>query len=198
MAYQYELRDYINIYNTYVTEGMLAAAAARQYQIDYPNRGRPCARTFTEVASRLQQTGQLMPPITRERAQPVRDLVHDMIFNWFQEHPGGSIREAVGIFGVNFRTIWQILDEEGLYPYHFTKVQHLQVVDHGARLHLCQGLIDVFDRFGINISEIFLWSDESISDRKGLFNIHNYHTWSEENPYLTWDSNFQTKWSVHI
>ncbi|KAJ8682555.1 hypothetical protein QAD02_018347 [Eretmocerus hayati] len=130
---------------------MLAAALASKYQIDYPNRGRPCARTSTEVTRPLQQTGQLMPPITSERAQPVRDLVHDMIFNWFQEHPGGSIREAVGIFGVNFCTIWQILDEEGPYPYHFTKVQHLRVIDHGARLHLCQALIDVFDRFGMNI-----------------------------------------------
>ncbi|GBM50286.1 hypothetical protein AVEN_219060-1 [Araneus ventricosus] len=43
-----------------------------------------------------------------------------------------------------------------------------------------------------------LFSDEACLTREGVFNTHNAHMWSSENPHITVSSNVQHKFSINI
>ncbi|KAL6416442.1 hypothetical protein ACFW04_013467 [Cataglyphis niger] len=40
--------------------------------------------------------------------------------------------------------------------------------------------------------------DPRYSSREGIFNVHNIHFWSEENPRVTRLRNFQTRWKINV
>lgn len=43
-----------------------------------------------------------------------------------------------------------------------------------------------------------IWTDESNFTRSGIFNSHNYHSWSLENPHTIRRQNFQHQFSVNL
>ncbi|KAL6418692.1 hypothetical protein ACFW04_011877 [Cataglyphis niger] len=43
-----------------------------------------------------------------------------------------------------------------------------------------------------------IFSDESLFTQEGIFNVHNMHFWSKENPRVTRLRNFQTRWKINV
>jgi len=43
-----------------------------------------------------------------------------------------------------------------------------------------------------------IFSDESLFTREGVFNSHNMHLWSDENPRIMRHRSFQTRWKMNV
>jgi hypothetical protein len=77
---------------------------------------------------------------------------------------------------------------QGLHPYHLQRVQHLKPEGPPRRIAFCQWLLQKIDEEH-NFLSIVLTTDEAGFTRDGVFNSHNTHIWSEENPHhTTWSS----------
>lgn len=108
-----------------------------------------------------------------------------------------SVRTLERRTGVPKSRAHRILQQERFHPYHLQKVQHLKPEDYPRRVAFCQEMLrrQANDE---NFFNMILWTDESHFKRCGIFNMHNYHSWSIENPNLTRASNFQEQFSLNL
>ncbi|KAL6416439.1 hypothetical protein ACFW04_013468 [Cataglyphis niger] len=61
----------------------------------------------------------------------------------------------------------------------------------------CENFLRNIDRDPRYSSRV-IFSDESLFTQEGIFNVHNIHFWSEENPRVTRLRNFQTRWKINV
>ena len=80
-------------------------------------------------------------------------------------------------------TVWRILREQQLCPYHFQRVQGLTETDQ-PRVDLYTWFLQMYEREESFVSTI-LFTDEASFTRDGIFNFHNNRNWVEENPHVT-------------
>jgi hypothetical protein len=113
-----------------------------------------------------------------------------------EEEPNVSCRRFALRIGVSSFTIWSTLHEQGLYPYHLQRVQHLKPED-PRRIAFCQWLLQKIDEEP-NFLSIILTTDEAGFTRDGVFNSHNTHIWSEENPHKIRERGFQQRFSINV
>ena len=85
-----------------------------------------------------------------------------------------------------------MLQIQGIYPFHYQRVQNLLPGDFQLRVQFCQWILE-----NDNIIPNILWSDESIFTKNGVFNVHNNHVWAHENPRVVRRSNSQHRFSVN-
>lgn len=82
---------------------------------------------------------------------------------------------------------------QGLHPFHYQRVQDLRDEDFPARLEFCRWILD-----HPNASRKILWSDEATFSRGKVFNSHNTHFWSHENPRVVRRTNYQHRFSFNL
>jgi hypothetical protein len=99
--------------------------------------------------------------------------------------------------GVSSFTIWRTLHEQGLHPYHIQRVQDLKPEDPPRRIAFCQWRLQKIDEEP-NFLSIVLTTDEAEFTRDGVFNSHNTHIWSEENPHQIRERGFQQRFSINV
>jgi hypothetical protein len=85
-----------------------------------------------------------------------------------EEEPNISYRRLALRMGVPSFTIWRTL--------------HLKQEDPPRRIAVCQWLLQKIDDEP-NFLSIVLTTNEAEFTRDGVFNSHNTHIWSEENPH---------------
>ncbi|EFN66426.1 hypothetical protein EAG_01870, partial [Camponotus floridanus] len=73
----------------------------------------------------------------------------------------------------------------------------LRPEDYPVRRRFCENFLRRIDRDPRFLSRI-IFSDESLFTREGIFNSHNMHLWSDENPRVTRVRNFQIRWKLNI
>lgn len=187
MPYRYTHNEYLNMVTCYRDSNYSAAGASRLYAQRYNTVVNP--QTIYRAHQRFHD-GNLMPVGEAGRPRyPVRLEV--AILDFFDRHPMSSTRDAANVFNVSDVYVWKILKREGKHPYHFTRVQELQPQDYEPRVIFSQWIIR-------NARRNVLWTDECTFARVGLFNIHNAHFWSEQNPHLARPDHFQTRFSVNV
>lgn len=164
------------------------AEAVRLYQEVYGVRVGP--RTILGAEQRFRESGNFMPRADAGRPRYSAQL-EESIVDFFARHPTASTRDAAAVFEVSDFYAWKVLKREGLHPFHFTRVQELMPQDFAPRMAFCQWLRQ-------NRQRNILWTDESTFTRVGLFNIHNAHYWTEENPRLARPDHFQHRFSVNV
>lgn len=171
-----ELMDMVLVYGE---AGQNSLAARRLYAARFPNRRIPNHTTFSSVVQRGRDTGKLMPNHGRDGGpgRPQRILeIEDQILNMAHENPSVSTRQvAREIPGVSQSTVWRILHEEQLYPYHTQRVQALQPEEYPQRIQFCEWVLEQEALNPEFLSDV-LATDESIFTRNGVFNIHNTHS----------------------
>lgn len=74
--------------------------------------------------------------------------------------------------------------------------QHLHPGDYVRRVEFCEWILMKFQDEDFTKKNI--WCDESKFTKNGMFNRHNSHFWSDENPHVTWDSKFQVSFSFNV
>jgi len=112
-------------------------------------------------------------------------------------NPGTSTRRISSAEGVHHSTVWRILQEDWLYPYHLQCVQGLKPEDLPCRVRFCHSCLEQCVRH-----PQFLWNllftDEAMFTRDGIFNFHNMHIWAHANPHAIREARHQTTFSINF
>lgn len=191
-----ELTDIVLVYGA-------AGENSRQAQILYrerfPNRRIPDCRTFISTVQHLRDHGKFESVnADRGRTRTQRTLAaEEEILEAVENRPQLSCRRLGLEIGVSSFVVWRTLKEQGLHPYHIQKVQALYPGDEEKRVEFCEWMIqkcvDIPD-----FLKILLYTDEASFTRDGVFNMHNTHIWSDENPHAIRETGHQRKFSINV
>lgn len=114
-----------------------------------------------------------------------------------RNNPNSSVREIANTLNTNKDTVWRTLRKNNYKPYKFHLTQNLHQGDAERRLRFCRWLRAKMDD-DANILNHIIWSDESNFTNCGIFNRHNEHHWSIENPRQTRQVRPQIRFSLNV
>lgn len=173
--------------------------ALRMYQAQFPDRRMPDHRMFQRLHRQLCETGSFLSTRhTAGRPTYVRSpSLEETILNIVNERPSLSTRGISRLVGVSHQTVIRILHDNRLHPFHFQRVQALNPADYQLRLNFCQWVVQQYALQSDFIADI-LFTDEATFTREGIFNAHNLHVWSEENPYAIRQQRYQQRFSINV
>lgn len=174
--------------------------AARRYAELYPHRERhPLGSVILRAAQRLYETGSVLSnKHDTGRDRVARNLQNTQsVLRAFEQNPETSIRVVAREHDFSPATVHRILQEEKLHAFHYTRVQHLLPEDYHARRIFCENFLRKVQQDRRYASRV-IFSDESLFTREGIFNSHNMHAWSDENPRVTRSRSFQTRWKINL
>lgn len=177
------------------------AEARRVYEEEYasPNRPIPSERCFARLHMRMYNTGSVHRQATLDASRPTRhdDDLEDVVLDIFSSNPTRSTRASAQELGVNHVRVWRILNSHGQHPYHYQRVQSLTPSDYRSRVTFCRWLLNKFEE-NANFLKLILFTDECSFARTGVFNCHNEHVWSVNNPRAIKQSHFQHRWKINV
>ncbi|KAJ4429896.1 hypothetical protein ANN_22100 [Periplaneta americana] len=175
-----------------------AALARRLYQERYPQRQCPDRKTFVRLHYRLCEYGKFNSPgLGRGRPRSATPEVQEEILEAVNMTPPISTRRVALQVNVPHTTVWRLLKEYQLYPYHLQRVQALSPADYPARVRFCQWFLQQCGA-NPNFPALVLFTDEAQFTRDGITNFHNQHVWSYENPRATLPSHHQVRFSLNM
>jgi FixJ family two-component response regulator len=119
--------------------GRNAREAARILADRFPDRPSD-HKTILRVLARAQETGKVLPNRNEIAggALTARTLANEeAILNIVEEDGTRSIREIAQEVDISSRSVHRVLNENRLYPFHYTCVQHLESEDYPARRNVC-------------------------------------------------------------
>jgi len=193
--------EYCDMFLLYGKFKQNANTAAREYAIRFPHRRQPSVNVFLRLLNRARHTGQLS--LDREGIGGVNRTARNVqneenILQAFEDNPQNSVvRVATEKFDLSKSSVHRILEDNKKHAYHYTSVQDLLPGDYAVRIEFCTWLLKLQENNNNFVSKI-LFTDKSNFSREGMFNIHNYHFWREENPHITTRRNFQTKFRRYL
>lgn len=192
----YSNHEYVDMYLVFGACAQNAAAASEEYAVRFPNRRHPDANVI-----RRKETGSFQPSgmVDTGRPRSRRTLaLEENVLDAVDRNPSVSTRDLARRFDVPSKSsVHSILRDHRLHPYHLTRVQPLYVNDAAHRLNYCQELVNRLNNDPDFVRRI-LWSDESTFTRDGVFNTHNLHHWSAQNPHATREFGHQQRFSVNV
>lgn len=196
---QYSFEEMADMHFMYGRANGNACQARRLYADSFPGRVLPCTETFTNLHRRLCERGSFA--ISKHdcgRSRTTRSVENEeRILQVVAENPRISVRRTAIQEGIPKSTVWEIIHDQLLYPYHFQRVQALKPEDLARRIHYCQWV-----REQLQVNRFFLtnvlFTDEATFTRDGIINYHNTHVWAEENPHEFLESRHQDKFCVNI
>lgn len=186
--------EYADIHFIYGFCNGNARAAVTEYRRRFPNRRIPDRRVFSNVHRSIKCSGKV-PTKNLERPLWRNRKVEDVILATVDRTPTTSVRRLSAQTNVSKTTVWKILKDNDLYPFHFINVQTLQPNDYPTRVNFCNWFLSN-RRMHTNI----LFTDEATFSRDGITNNRNSHVWSprEENPHAIAETHSQIRFSVNI
>lgn len=173
--------------------------ARKLYHERFPNRRLPSHPTFASVDRRLRETGSFAISNTgRGHPRTVRmPETEEYILDRFRQTPSTSTRAVAAETSVSPATVWRVLREEGIKPFHLQRVQFLTDDDYLHRLDFVRWMSQMITNNPQFLS-LVLFTDEASFTREGIFNTHNEHAWAESNPHLTASRKYQERFSVNV
>lgn len=175
-----------------------ALEARRLYTERFPGRIAPDRKTFESIHRRLYETGTFRRNGGAGRPRTARtvDLEEDVL-DMIEEDRGTSTRKIANALNVSNGTIWHILKENLLYPFHIQRVQALLPTDFPPRIAFCQWLLQKMVQIP-QFLMLILFTDEANFSRNAIRNFHNNHVWCDENPHEIVEDRFQHQFSLNV
>lgn len=172
--------------------------ARRLYQEKFPGRRCPNRKTFVNIHRHLCDYGTFATR-TGDRGRPrtTTPAEEEEILNTVDGNPEISTRQLAQQLSLSYSTIWKVLREQQLYPYHLQCVQALTPMDYPARIAFCQWFLEKCAAKP-NFCAFVIFTDEAQFTRDGINNIHNQHVWGNENPHAIIQSRHQQRFSLNI
>ncbi|GFT32354.1 transposase-like protein [Trichonephila clavipes] len=134
-------------------------AAQRLYAEKPPVRRTPAHTMFARLHQQLCETGSFQKA-ARNRDRTARtELNEEIVLDMVDTTPSLSTRGIANEIGISYSSVWRILDDSALHPFHYQRVQSLKECDFAPR--------------------------QAFSQREGIFNTHNSHSWAAANPHVT-------------
>jgi hypothetical protein len=106
-------------------------AAVRAYAERYPARRHPDFNVFRRLDERMKETGNVLPtpPLDRGRPRTRRTpALQEMVLDMVAQNPCLSTRGITRELGVEHHAVHLILQNEDLYPKHYSRVQGLMII----------------------------------------------------------------------
>lgn len=94
-------------------------------------------------------------------------------------------------------TVWRVLHDQQLHPYHLLKVQAMGPEDYLPRRRFCRLWLQQELRQP-NFGRYVLFTDEACFTKDGYFNSRNSHIWDEGNPHAIAIHRDQHHFSINI
>lgn len=164
----------------------------------YPEAPRPTPDTIRRMLFNCRTHGSFKTKKLRRIRPVIDDQINEVnVLAYFNAYPEASLRNAERDLDITYVSICRILKKHKFHPFSFQLVQHLRPEDYARRVHFCEWLLTRFqenDNFFNNI----IWSDEAKFCKDGMFNRHNSHFWSIENPHVIRNRQYQEKWSFNV
>jgi len=156
MAYtNEEMADMHYVYGLSQGNGL---EASRRYAELYPQRQHPSHRIFARLHQRLREYGSF-DKRTQDcgRHREVRTpQLEEAVLNLIDENPTTSTRKIASQLNVDHMTVFRILKEQLLYPYHLQRVQALLPRDFPKRLEFCNWMLVMIERSNSQTNVVFL------------------------------------------
>lgn len=111
------------------------------------------------------------------RQQHVRNLeTVENVLERIENSPQTSTRKIAATIGVSHNTVWKILKEEQLHPYHIQRAQELLPTDFPLRIRFPQ---EFLEKVHVNpqFHTYVLFTDEANFSKNSIMNFHNEHLW---------------------
>ncbi|GFX36566.1 uncharacterized protein TNCV_2031471 [Trichonephila clavipes] len=165
-------------------------ATQRLYAEKHPVRRTPAHTMFARLHQQLCGTGSFQKAARTELNE---EIVLDMI----ETTPSLSTRGIANEIGISYSSVWRILDDSALHPFHYQYVQSLKECDFAPRQafpqwYLQQRIANPFFEASV------LFTDEASFSREGIFNTHNSHSWAAANPHVTRTRAAQDRFLVNV
>jgi len=197
-AKDYTFAEMADIHFFYGRANGSAHEARRLCQETFQNRRLPCSRTFSRIAQRLRERGKFIPTIEGGRPRTARAVQQEQrILDHVAANPGTSTRTISAADGVHRNTVWRILHEDRLYPYHLQRLQGLKLEDLPRCVRFCQWYLEQCVRHPQFLCKL-LFTDEAMFTRDGICNFHNVHIWAHANPHAIREARHQTTFSINV
>lgn len=149
---------------------------------------------------RLRETASLRPNQRFNGGRPAGRAFEneEQIVQYFQENPSASTRNASQVLRINSHSgVWRVLNNNNFHPYHYERVHGLLDADHQSRVQFSHWFLQQQEADESFASRV-LFTDEAFFNRDGVFNIHNCHYWTTENPHAIHPHGYQHRFSVNI
>lgn len=172
--------------------------ARRLYAEKFPNRRCPAKGTFAAIHQRLRETGSFKRN-TSDCGVPRsirRPAFEEDVLDRIAENSKTSTRKVALEVGASHSTVWRVLHEQLLYPYHVQRVQGLSEADFQPRMLFCNWFLQ--QCINPNFQSVVLFTDEAKFTRDAIMNFHNDHRWAAENPHAIRQSRHQQTFSCNI
>ncbi|GFW34501.1 DUF4817 domain-containing protein [Trichonephila clavipes] len=162
-------------------------ATQRLYAEKHPVRRTPAHTMFARLHQQLCGTGSFQKAARTELNE---EIVLDMVESL-------STRGIANEIGISYSSVWRILDDSALHPFHYQYVQSLKECDFAPRQafpqwYLQQRIANPFFEASV------LFTDEASFSREGIFNTHNSHSWAAANPHVTRTRAAQDRFLVNV
>ncbi|KAJ8883629.1 hypothetical protein PR048_015482 [Dryococelus australis] len=101
--------------------------AKQLYEEAFTNRAQPHHQTFSASFCQLAETGTLKAnTVDRGRSRRLRTpLPEERILEHIHHDPSVSTRHVAATLPVHHRTVWRVLHQHLLYPYHYQRMHAL-------------------------------------------------------------------------
>lgn len=198
IMYKYTNAEMADIHFTYGRANGNSQEAVRLYRETYPARHCPAKGTFAAIHRRLGETGSFAKVSFDCGAnRTVRNDVENDILEIVDADPSTSTRRIAADVGISSKTVWNVLHEQLLYPFHVQKVQALSDDDFLPRLQFCRWFLEQCNN-DPNFHNSVLFTDECSFSRDGIMNTRNNHRWSHENPHEIAHTRHQQRFSYNV
>ncbi|GFW47259.1 uncharacterized protein TNCV_57121 [Trichonephila clavipes] len=141
-------------------------AAQRLYAERHPVRRIPVHTMFARLHQQLCETGSFQKA-ARNRDRTARtELNEEIVLDMVETTPSLSTRGIANEIGISYSSVWRILDDSALHPFHYQRVQSLKECDFAPRQafsqwYLQQRIANPF--FAASV----LFTDEASFSREG-------------------------------
>lgn len=173
--------------------------ACRRYAEMFPDRVAPHHTLFARLHQRLRESGTFNH--RKHDCGRQRDVrtpaLEEAVLNLIDEQADISTRKIALQLHVNHVTVFAILKEQLLYPYHIQRVQALLPRDFPNRLAFSIWMLEMIGQNAEFLQHI-LFTDEANFSRDAIINYHNNHIWAEENPHAIVEAHHQEQFSLNV
>lgn len=176
-----------------------SAEAARMYAEMYPQRVAPHHTLFLRLHQRLRENGTFKKrTYDCGRHREVRTpALEEAVIQIIEEQPETSTRKISLQLDINHMTVFAILKEQLLYPYHLQRVQALLPRDFPNRLAFSNWILEKTQQNPGFLQKV-LFTDEASFSKVAIINFHNNHIWADENPHALVEAHHQEQFSLNV
>ncbi|GFW00350.1 transposase-like protein [Trichonephila clavipes] len=172
-------------------------AAQRLYVERPPFRRTPAHTMFARLHQQLCETGSFQKA-ARNRDRTARtELNEEIVLDMVDTTRSLSTRGIANEIGISYSSVWRILDDSALHPFHYQRVQSLKECDFAPRQAFSQRVLQqriVNPFFAASV----LFTDEASFSREGIFNTRNCHSWAAANSHVTRTRAAQDRFLVNV